>query len=339
MKNALIIIFAVLILLGIIGFAVKMFFFDTRGTGSIKTSDGSTIVLGNQPEVTGTFDTKTTTGKEEMTKESAGPKKNIVLVMDDSGSMMEKSGGTAKIDLAKTAADKFIAGLTDNVQLSIVVYGHKGNNTQAQKTVSCQGIEEVYFFGDVNVGVAQSKINKLVPTGWTPIADSLKKAGDILLTKTKSGDENLIVLLSDGEETCGGNPVAVAKELCAKKITTDVIGLGVSGAVEAGLSNIATNGCGQYYDADTGDQIQNAFLKVGEGSIDVTSFGGEVNISDMNLQTEDGRSANINNGTGSLISPDGRTMNINADGSTTLNNGEQDITLPSGAIDINNYSY
>lgn len=348
MNKKIIAAVAAVIVLGIIGFAAKKLFLDTAADEkALKTSDGSVIINDGQVSVSGvggSVDAKA--GSVKLNAEAggaSGQQKNIVLVVDDSGSMSERVSGVAKIDMAKTAASKFISGLTEDANLSIVVYGHKGNNTQAQKAVSCQGIDEVYYMGKVNDTAAQSKVNNLVPTGWTPIADSLKKAKDILMKNSASASENSVVLLSDGEETCGGNPIAVAQELCRAGVNVDVIGLGVSGGVETQLNNIATSGCGAYYDADTSEQMENAFIKVGGSSIDISSFGGSVNINtggNMDLQADDGRSAKIQDGTADLVSPDGRSMKVNADGSATLDNGAgQGINLPSGSVNINDYGY
>lgn len=359
MNNKVIAGVAVVIVLVVVGFASwKMFLTAPKDELAVSTSEGSVVLKDGAMSVkgpggsvdmdidglaaqSGEGSAQITTGTTAIREDQ--PTKNIVLVVDDSGSMSEIVAGKAKIDVAKEAAGKFISGLTEGVNLSIVVYGHKGNNTQAQKAVSCQGIEEVYYMGAVNDVVAQGKINKLVPTGWTPIADSLIKAKSVLMKTTQTGSsENRVVLLSDGEETCGGNPVAVAQELCRAGIDVDVIGLGVSGAVQTQLSDIAVAGCGKYFDVDTTEQIQNAFIQVGGASIDIQSFNGSatINSGNMDLRADDGRSATVQDGKADFISPDGRTMKVNADGSATLDNGSgQNVTLPSGSVNINDYGY
>jgi hypothetical protein len=112
-------------------------------------------------------------------------KKNLVLIFDASGSMAQKIGNKRKIDIAKEATWKFIDQVAneENFNLSIVVYGHKGSNRQSDKQLSCNGIEEIYYLGDVNVEIAKSKLNKFDAIGWTPIAKSFEKAQKILSDK------------------------------------------------------------------------------------------------------------------------------------------------------------
>jgi len=163
-------------------------------------------------------------------------KVNNVLIFDASGSMSAQATGGTRIQLAKNAMVKFVDSLKNNVNLSVVAYGHKGNNTQAGKAVSCAGIEEIYYMGAVNANLVKSKVNALNPNGWTPITDSLKKA-EVILNSTEG--KKHIVLLSDGEETCGGDPVAYACQLKTKGISVDVIGLDVTGAVAKQLTDIS----------------------------------------------------------------------------------------------------
>jgi secreted protein with Ig-like and vWFA domain len=255
--------------------------------------------------------------------------KNFALILDDSGSMAESVSGSSKISLAKTAADKFIAGLTDSARLGIVVYGHKGDNSQAKKAISCAGIEQMYPLGRVDVDVAQSVVNNLTPTGWTPIAASLLKTKQILLD---AGDyESTVILLSDGEETCGGDPIAAAKAICDAGMKVDVIGLGVNSTQEAELRAIAAAGCGTYYAANNSSQIQDAFIKAGGGSIDTSSFNANVNIYGNVNSAGDNGSANINGSDATINAADGRSVQTNPDGSYNLDNGEGvQVTVPAG---------
>ncbi|MEI6587829.1 MAG: VWA domain-containing protein [Candidatus Moraniibacteriota bacterium] len=176
-------------------------------------------------------------------------KTNIVMIFDSSGSMATKIEGKSKIDIAKNATNKFIENIkSSGANLSVLVYGHKGSNNSKDKAVSCAGIEEVYWFGAINPDIAKSKFNGLNATGWTPIAKSLEMAKDILMKKAAKEDKNIIMLISDGEETCNGDPVAMTKEIKSAgfNIKVNVIGFDVGGTTEAQLRKIAEAGDGQY---------------------------------------------------------------------------------------------
>ena len=190
-------------------------------------------------------------------------KKNLVLIFDASGSMAARIDGKRKIDIAKEAAWKFIDQVAneENFALSIVVYGHKGGNAQSQKSMSCAGIDEIYYLGDVNAKIAKSKLNNFDATGWTPIAGSFQKAKEIL--SDKPNDENFILLLSDGKEMCDGDPVSTIKAIKNQglNVKADVIGFDVGGVDEAQLKAIAEAGDGDYFSVSNAVDLDNAFAK------------------------------------------------------------------------------
>lgn len=214
---------------------------------SVKVEDGNVDI--NTPGAK----VKTENGKVEIeTSKGNGSdvmkKRNVILVMDASGSMNAMSDGKSKMSIAKTSAGVLVDKMKNDANLGVISYGHIGGNSQAEKSASCNGIEEIYYFGAIDSKIVKSKINNLPAKGWTPIAKSLAKAKTILASHP--GERNEILLVSDGEETCGGDPVALAKEICAAGMRVDVIGFNVSGVAEAQLKNISIGGCGAYASVD-----------------------------------------------------------------------------------------
>jgi Ca-activated chloride channel family protein len=71
-------------------------------------------------------------------------------------------------------------------------------------------------------------VNNLVPTGGTPLTAAVEQAANVLDFRKKPG---IIVLLTDGEETCGRSPCELGAQLHAeaKQLTIHVISLRVSG--------------------------------------------------------------------------------------------------------------
>ena len=53
-------------------------------------------------------------------------------------------------------------------------------------------------------------VNALVPAGKTPLTSAVEQAAEVLNYRAKPG---VIVVVTDGEETCGGAPCALAKQL------------------------------------------------------------------------------------------------------------------------------
>ncbi len=211
-------------------------------------------------------------------------KVSTVLIFDASGSMSQQITGGPRIDVAKNAVADYVESLDDDVSISVVAYGHKGDNTQSGKRESCAGVEEIYYMGSANDSIITTKVNKLNPNGWTPITAALQKAEKIL-SKTDSKTKH-ILLLSDGKETCDADPVAYAKELKAKGITIDVIGLGVDNKTKIQLNNISISGGGEYLSVNSENDlsvvIDNMGTKINTGniSIDLNDTNSKINVGD-----------------------------------------------------------
>jgi len=276
----ILLVLIVLLVLGGIAFAflagnddMDDYSYSTTTTGTKQTS-GNTVAIDapagceatyNQLLEANAFDFSkcedTAIRSGQYAAEDTVAKTNLVLVFDASGSMAGQVDGKAKIDIAKEAAKDFVDTIAGEggINLSFVVYGHKGGNTEAEKATSCVGIEEVIPLGTVNATQAKQQIDSFSATGWTPIADSLLKAKNILLAK--QAENNIILLVSDGEETCGGSPVSVVQSLKAgdPSITTSVIGFDVAGEDEAQLQSIANAGGGDYYSVKNALDLQEAF--------------------------------------------------------------------------------
>ena len=59
-------------------------------------------------------------------------------------------------------------------------------------------------------------VESLNPTGKTPLAQAVEKAAEVLDFKTKPGT---VIVLTDGEETCGGAPCDLGKMLAAEALS------------------------------------------------------------------------------------------------------------------------
>ena len=137
------------------------------------------------------------------------------------------------------------------------MYGHKGNNTEAGKAESCPGVELLAPIGQASEANAQELIGSFEPTGWTPIGGALEAAGQAFAGK--EGQSNRIIVISDGEETCDGDPVAVAQRLNQEgfNVQIDVVGFDLENqAVVEQMQAIAAAGGGIYYDARSRDQLR-----------------------------------------------------------------------------------
>ncbi|MEE9201385.1 MAG: VWA domain-containing protein [Candidatus Brocadiales bacterium] len=188
----------------------------------------------------------------------AGP--NILFVLDSSGSMMESLEGKNKLETAKGVLSALVGDLPPDINVGLEVYGHRKGE--------CDDIEMVFPVGKLNVAALRQKIASLQAGGKTPIATSLEKAaGELRGLKGNS----TIVLISDGQETCDGDPVGIA-ELIKNEFGIDVVihvvGFAVDDAVRQQLSKIARAGGGNYYAANNAQQLKESLVEIKEKAVE-----------------------------------------------------------------------
>ncbi|MFE5470640.1 VWA domain-containing protein [Bacillus safensis] len=180
----------------------------------------------------------------------------VTILLDASGSMARKVEGERKFDLAKQEVFKFAQSLPKDAKIRMSLFGSEGNNKNSGKAQSCEVIRGVYGVQPYEKDSFENSLNGLGPNGWTPIARALENAkqADEQLT---AGTKHIVYLITDGEETCGGDPVKVAKELHNSKGSTvvNVIGLDFNDGYEGQLKQVAKAGKGHYYQASTGKEM------------------------------------------------------------------------------------
>jgi Mg-chelatase subunit ChlD len=206
----------------------------------------------------GTFSEKPTQNQEQ--------KNSMVIIFDASGSMgTVVLQGKTRMDIAQQAIYRFLESLEENsdMLLSMVVYGHKGGNTETDKSFSCSSIEKVVPLAPINREGIKNYIASLSPTGWTPIAASLEMAEEILTSSKANGTKKYILLVSDGKETCEGSPIEKVRTIKKKnpQIIINVIGFHVIGEEQEQLELIAEAGDGEFYGVETLQDFEQALEK------------------------------------------------------------------------------
>ena len=173
---------------------------------------------------------------------------NVEILLDASGSMAGLVDGSTKMDLAKSAIKQFVSSMPEGTAVSLRVYGHKGSNSSKDKKVSCESSEVIYPHGPYEEDAFQKALGKVKPTGWTPLGLAIKSAKQDLSKHAGEGVENIVYVVSDGIETCGGDPVKEAKQLHGSdiKAVVNIIGFDVDNAGQKALKKVADAGGGSY---------------------------------------------------------------------------------------------
>lgn len=212
---------------------------------------------------------------------------NLQLIVDSSGSMAAPTDtGIARMDSAKTVLNQVISSLpdTDGVNVGFRIYGQGGDNSESGRAESCVSSDLVVAMDGVDVPALTDQVDALQPVGWTPLAYALDEARNDF--EDEAGDDvvNAIVMVTDGLETCDGDPVGVAGDLRTSDlgIVTNVIGFGTTAEEQDILSGIAAEGGGELYSSSNAGQLISAVFDILE-NLDVVAETGSGETRDSPL--------------------------------------------------------
>ncbi|MDX2083770.1 MAG: VWA domain-containing protein [Candidatus Melainabacteria bacterium] len=199
------------------------------------------------------------------TQTQAGPE-FVMIVLDASSSMREKlPTGETKWAAAQRTILEVIQRVPPQVNVGLRVYGHKANYF-----TSCRATELLVAPGANTRGAIAAAVQRLEPTGATPISHSL-------LTSIAQDFPNLpgkkrIILVSDGGETCDADPCGVTVNMVRRgvEIQMDVVGFGLYDldAVRQ-LKCISAATYGRFYRADTAAQLADGLSRSLQANKDV----------------------------------------------------------------------
>ena len=235
----------------------------------------------------------------------------VEIVLDASGSMLQRlPDGRRRIVAAKASIRELVTeGLPSGTPAALRVFGHLEPD-------SCD-TRLVQPLAPISEGDFVEKLDSIQARNLakTPIAESLRLTAKDL--ETAEGNP-LIVLLTDGDETCGGDPRETLEELKAQgmNVKVNVVGFAVGAELDETFSTWAETGNGQYYKADDADSLGQALETAVQPEFEVIDSSGEV----VATSVPGGEPLSLPVGQYSIVFPGGqsRTANITSDTTTTL---------------------
>lgn len=186
----------------------------------------------------------------------------VEIILDVSGSMAAWLQGTPKMAQALTALEKSLGALdAEHVTAGLRAYGFDASVAKTPEA-SCPNTDLVLPFASHQSGAILEKAKSLTPYGYTPIAASIQAAGEDL--KVFADRRRQVVLITDGEETCEGDPIAAIRALADICVDTNVhiIGFDLDPKARAEMQANAAAGCGTYLDAPTGPELEEAMVEI-----------------------------------------------------------------------------
>lgn len=188
--------------------------------------------------------------KQCLAKPDTKQPPEVVIIFDASGSM------TISMDATQQELERWNAGLTvDNIEreprrISLARTSAKeiidqlpvDMNVSMVAAADCKRVTTTSPFSTAQRGILKHAIDKIEPDGKTALAEALIKAGNMVDGVNRDA---IILLITDGDETCGGDPCETASRLKKQKprLTVNVVDIMSTGAGNC----IASNTGGQVY--------------------------------------------------------------------------------------------
>lgn len=176
----------------------------------------------------------------------------VEVVLDASGSMRAAlPDGRSRLETTTSAIEALAASLPRGFDLALRAFGH----TAPRERHDCEDTELLVPFGrlDENRLRVGSLLRPVTARGLSPIGWVLGAAA----RDFPAGDprERIVVLVSDGRETCAGDPCAAAQTLAASgggRLIIHTVGLGADAAARDTLACMAEVSGGRFFDVPDG---------------------------------------------------------------------------------------
>ena len=194
--------------------------------------------------------------KSELTA-PAKSRKNLEIILDASGSMKTPlAGKKSRWDVALETLRLVLEKLPDDFNVGLRIYGHR-EGSRSPKT--CTDSELIVPVGPIDRQGILEKAKAFKPKGETPLVYSALQA-PLDLKEVGGGT---VILITDGEESCKGDPVKAATTLKASglDIRLNIVGFALSNPkTQKDLSGFAVATGGRFYPAQNGQALADALL-------------------------------------------------------------------------------
>ncbi|MEJ8566393.1 vWA domain-containing protein [Elongatibacter sediminis] len=200
-----------------------------------------------------------------------GPGDAVEIILDASGSMLQRQNGERRITIAKRTLDGLISEtLPAGTPLALRVFGHReADSCRTDLEIPLKPLDRAGAAA-VLAGITAMNLAK------TPIADSLAHTEPDLAGVS---GERIIVLVTDGEETCDGNPADVIAAMRSRGIDIrfNIVGYAIDDpGLRETFERWAALGGGAYFNADDEVGLAAGLTRAVNPSFDIVNADGEV---------------------------------------------------------------
>jgi Mg-chelatase subunit ChlD len=192
------------------------------------------------------WDNETVDGEDQ-------PPLEVAFVLDESGSMRGW-----KLDRATSATQAFLDVMKDDQGHRVSLVGYSVRNG----FFTPPNVRTYEEFTTDQDAVADSLV-ELYADGDTPIAEAIESTAAQFVAQDGDDDKQIMVLLTDGEETAGGDPIETAREEIPDDVTVYTIGVG-NDVNDDVLEQVAAAGApdSRYINVENAGQLDETFERI-----------------------------------------------------------------------------
>lgn len=210
-------------------------------------------------------------GQLIISQENSNQAAAVELILDASGSMLQRLDGKRRITIAKEVLiDTVTQIIPEKTPVALRVFGDKQAN--ACRTDLAIKLEPLDSQKAKNI-ISNINAKNLAKT---PIADSLAKVATDL--KSHQG-KKIVILVTDGEETCDGNPEEVIDKLIEQGIDVrlNIVGFAIDDEeLKAQFNQWSNQGGGQYFDSNNSESLKKSISQALKTPFSIFSLSGEL---------------------------------------------------------------
>jgi Ca-activated chloride channel family protein len=162
----------------------------------------------------------------------------ILFMLDGSRSMISPWESSNRMEVAKRVLTNIIDSLNNepNLQMGLRAFGTISSNSEK----NCRDTRLLNPIRPNNGAAIKEKLLEIRPKGITPIAFALEQCErDFYVTENS---RNIVILITDGIESCDGDPCAISLALQKKNIILKpfIVGIGLTDDVKEAFECIGT---------------------------------------------------------------------------------------------------
>jgi Mg-chelatase subunit ChlD len=193
----------------------------------------------------------------------------IEVILDTSSSMRAKLGRTTRIEAAKAVLSRLVRQeLPAGIPVALRWFRQAKGSCDTELAVPLGPLDREAMAQTIEGIRLRSSVR-------TPLAAAIEAVAGDLASVT---GPRIVVVVSDGQESCKGDPAAAVQALRDQgyEVTVNVVGIGLSTEDRKRIRRLATLGGGSYFDAQGAGQLDDAIGAAVSAPFEVRDANGEV---------------------------------------------------------------